>query len=167
MTAMDTARRVTVVTPTARVDVALPTMSTVAELLPQLMALSGVEDARAGGGWSLSRLGGAAIEGGMTVSAAGVRDGEVLYLRPRGTVGAPLLFDDVIDAIASAADTPRSTWQASTARLTALIAAALALGVAGVAIYLAAPKHSTAALGCGALALLLAVAGGALARAYS
>ena len=72
MTAMDSARRVTVVTPTARVDVALPTMSTVSELLPQLMALSGVEDARIGGGWSLSRLGGAAIEGGLTVSSAGV-----------------------------------------------------------------------------------------------
>jgi type VII secretion integral membrane protein EccD len=167
MTAMDSARRVTVVTPTARVDVALPTMSTVSELLPQLMALSGVEEARIGGGWSLSRLGGAAIEGGLTVSSAGVRDGEVLYLRPRGTVGAPLLFDDVIDAIASAAETPRTTWQASTARLSALVAAAIVLGLAGIAIYLSIPKHSSAALGCAVFALVLAVAGGALGRAYA
>ncbi|MGI8666563.1 MAG: type VII secretion integral membrane protein EccD [Jatrophihabitans sp.] len=164
---MDTARRVTVVTPTARVDVALPVESTVAELLPQLMALSGVEDARIGGGWSLSRLGGGALEGALTVAAAGVRDGEVLYLRPRGTLGAPLLFDDVIDAIASAAETPRSAWQASTARCTALVAAAIALGVAAIAIYLSTSKHSPAALGCAALALGLAVAGGALARAYA
>ncbi|MEO7289122.1 MAG: type VII secretion integral membrane protein EccD [Jatrophihabitantaceae bacterium] len=167
MTAMDTARRVTVVTPSARVDVALPVESTVAELLPQLMALAGVEDARADGGWSLSRLGGAPIEGGLSVSAAGVRDGEVLYLRPRATVGAPLLFDDVIDAIASAAETPRSAWQASTARLTALAGAALALGLTAIAIYLSTPKHSSAAIGCAVLAVILAVAGGALARAYS
>lgn len=57
---MDTACRVSVVTPTARVDVALPVESTTAELLPQLMGLAGVEDARVGGGWLLSRLGGAA-----------------------------------------------------------------------------------------------------------
>lgn len=167
MTSMDTARRVTVVTPTARVDVALPLESTVAELLPQLMSLSGVEDARSGGGWSLSRLGGAALETGLTVSAAGVRDGEVLYLRPRGTVGAPLLFDDVVDAIASAAERPRSAWSSGHARLASLVAAGLALALAGIALFLSAPKHSTAALTCAGLALVLVVVGGALGRAYS
>ena len=167
MTSMDTARRVTVVTPTARVDVALPLESTVAELLPQLMSLSGVEDARSGGGWALSRLGGAALESGLTVSSAAVRDGEVLYLRPRGTVGAPLLFDDVVDAIASAADTPRSAWSTGKARLASLAAAAIALALAGVALYASIDDHQNAALGCGALALVLAVAGGALGRAYA
>lgn len=167
MTAMDTGRRVTVVTPTARVDVALPLESTVAELLPQLMALSGIEDARSGGGWSLSRLGGAPLESGLTVSAAAVRDGEVLYLRPRGSVGAPLLFDDVVDAIASAAETPRSAWSPRWARLVALVVAALGLALAGVAIFLATPKHSTASLGCAGLALVLVVVGGALGRAYA
>jgi type VII secretion integral membrane protein EccD len=167
MTSMDTARRVTVVTPNARVDVALPSESTVAELLPQLMNLAGVDDARAGGGWALSRLGGAALEGGFTVSAAGVRDGEVLYLRPRAGSGAPLLFDDVVDAIASAADSPGSTWQPATARGASLVAAAVALSLGGVALFLAAPRHSVAAVACGGLALVLVLTGGALGRAYA
>ena len=167
MTSIETARRITVVTPTARVDVALPVMSTVAELLPQLMVLAGVEDARVGGGWSLSRLGGAAIDGGQTVSTAGVRDGEVLYLRPRATIGAPLLFDDVIDAIASAADTPRSIWQPATARVASLLGAAPVLALLAVGIYLAASRDSVAALSCAGYALVLAVVAGALGRAYA
>ncbi|WP_290056277.1 EsaB/YukD family protein, partial [Amycolatopsis solani] len=42
-----TTRRVTVVTPRARVDVALPQQSTFAELVPQLVRLAGARRARA------------------------------------------------------------------------------------------------------------------------
>ena len=91
----------------------------------------------------------------------------MLYLRPRGTVGAPLLFDDVVDAIASAADTPRSAWSTGKARLASLAAAAIALALAAVALFVSTTDHSTAALTCGGLALVLVVAGGALGRAYA
>ena len=57
------ARRVTVVTPHARVDVALPVQSTLAELVPQLVRLSGAagQASRDNPGWVLSRLGDAPL----------------------------------------------------------------------------------------------------------
>jgi hypothetical protein len=55
--------RVTVVTPRARVDVALPVRATPAELVPQLIRLAGAEGQASSEnpGWVLSRLGGAAF----------------------------------------------------------------------------------------------------------
>ena len=77
---VSSACRVTVVTPQARVDVALPLGSTLVELIPQLIRLSGAESlAQADNpGWLLSRLGGAPMPLGMTITAAGIRDGDVL-----------------------------------------------------------------------------------------
>jgi type VII secretion integral membrane protein EccD len=104
--------RVTVVTPFARVDVALPVRATLAELVPQLVRLAGAEGQATSEnpGWVLTRLGGGAFAAGLTVTSAGIRDGDVLYLNPRERQVAPLVFDDVIDAIASAAENRAGTW---------------------------------------------------------
>jgi type VII secretion integral membrane protein EccD len=126
---MTWARRVTVVTPQARVDVALPPQSTIAELLPQLVRLSeaGQQAERDQGGWVLTRFGGAPLSPGLTVAAAGLRDGDVLYLNPRERKLPPMLFDDVVDAIASAGQASPGAWQARAARLAGITAAAAAL----------------------------------------
>lgn len=171
MAVSSTPRRVTVVSPRARVDVALPVESTLAELLPQLVAMTGAElpePAPAGtvSGWALSRLGAPAFESGLTVARAGVRDGDVLYLNPRRTRTAPLLFDDVVDAIASAAEHSPTGWRRQTARRVALGVAAVAFAGLAVAVALAGPGWPWSAIGPGALALALAVGGGALSRAY-
>jgi hypothetical protein len=109
-------RRITVVSPQARVDVALPLESTLAELLPQLVAMAGTETVEAGVGWTLSRLGEADLPGGATVARSGIRDGEVLYLTPRRREAAPLVFDDVVDAIAGGVDRSGRRWAAGTTR---------------------------------------------------
>ncbi|BCJ33630.1 type VII secretion integral membrane protein EccD [Actinocatenispora thailandica] len=171
MSVSSTPRRVTVVSPRARVDVALPVESTLAELLPQLVAMTGAqlpEPAPTGAvtGWSLARLGAEPFEAGLTVARAGVHDGDVLYLNPRRTRITPLLFDDVVDAIASAADGPGG-WRPRLARRAALLAAALAAACAVALLTFAGPDWPLAPAGTGLLALLLVVSGGALSRAYA
>lgn len=166
---ISTTRRITVVTPRARVDVALPVQSTLAELVPQLVRLSGAEGQASpdNPGWVLSRLGDSPFPPGLTVAAIGLRDGEVLHLSPRERQVVPLLFDDVVDAIASVAATKTGAWAGQIARRSAQLAAVAAL--LGAAVLLAAGLSGTwfAPAACGVFALVLLFSGGALARAYS
>lgn len=163
-------RRVTVVTPTARVDVALPVEGTLAELVPQLVRLAGAAPAvgvaaSVNPGWTLARLGGAPLEPGLTVAGAGVDDGEILYLQPRGRSSAPLLFDDVVDAIASAAQTRRGVWDATVSRRVALVAAVLAF--LGAALLVLPAGHAPwTPVATGALGVLLLAGGFAVSRAW-
>lgn len=162
------ARRVTVVTPQTRVDVLLPLQSTVAELVPQLVRLSdaGRGARRDNAGWVLTRLGGAPLAGGLTVLAAGLRDGDLLYLNPRERQAPPMLFDDVADAIASATDGTPAAWGQRAAHLAGIAAGGVALtgAIALLFAYFSGRVAAPAGGGAGALALLLA--GGALSRAY-
>ncbi|HEY3753721.1 MAG TPA: type VII secretion integral membrane protein EccD [Pseudonocardiaceae bacterium] len=160
--------RVTVVTPFARVDVALPVRATLAELVPQLIRLAGAEGQASSEnpGWVLSRLGGAAFPAGLTVTAAGIRDGDVLYLNPRERQAAPLVFDDVIDAIASAAESRAGAWGPKVAYRIAVAATAVLLVGATLLLLHSLSGTVLAPVGCGAFAVLMLLAGGALARAY-
>ncbi len=165
---ISTTRRITVVTPRARVDVALPVQSTLAELVPQLVRLSGAEGQASpdNPGWVLSRLGDSPFPPGLTVATIGLRDGDVLHLSPRERQVVPLLFDDVVDAIASVAGTRTGAWAGNIARRSAQLAAVAAL--LGAAVLLAAGLSGTwyAPAACGGFALVLLFSGGALARAY-
>ncbi|MFD9891875.1 type VII secretion integral membrane protein EccD [Amycolatopsis sp. NPDC059027] len=162
-----TTRRVTVVTPRARVDVALPQQSTFAELVPQLVRLAGASGQASAEhpGWVLSRLGGAPLALGLTVAAAQVRDGEVLHLTPRERPRGPLLFDDVVDSIASVAET-RGGWGPAVARRSGIVAAFVLLLAGGLLVQSAAAGSVLAPIGSGLLALVLLLGGGALSRAY-
>jgi type VII secretion integral membrane protein EccD len=159
--------RVTVVAPNTRMDVALPLACTLAELIPQLVRLAG-GPAQPGGdsvGWALARIGQGPFEPGLTVSAASIRDGEVLSLNPRARLEVPLLFDDVVDAIASAAQTRRGAWKPRVGRrLGVAVAAALFAGT--ILLALAALWGSAvAAAGTGLLAVAFLLAAAALSRA--
>ncbi|HEX5117175.1 MAG TPA: type VII secretion integral membrane protein EccD [Pseudonocardiaceae bacterium] len=161
--------RVTVVTPYARVDVALPVRATLAELVPQLIRLAGAEGQASpdNPGWVLSRLGGAAFPPGLTVTAAAIRDGDVLYLNPRERQVAPLVFDDVIDAIASAAESRAGAWGPKVAYRIAIVAAAVLAAGATVLLSHSLSGTPLAPVACGVLGIVLLLAAGALGRAYS
>lgn len=161
-------RRVTIVTPRARVDVALPQQSTFAELVPQLVRLAGATGQAPAEhpGWVLSRLGGAPLALGLTVAAAQVRDGEVLHLTPRERPRGPLLFDDVVDSIASVGESASTTWGPKIARRTGIAAATVLLLAGGVLVQAATEGSVLAPICTGLLALVLLLAGGALSRAY-
>ncbi|MFB9928979.1 type VII secretion integral membrane protein EccD, partial [Amycolatopsis halotolerans] len=161
-------RRVTIVTPRARVDVALPQQSTFAELVPQLVRLAGAAGQASAEhpGWVLSRLGGAPLALGLTVAAAQVRDGEVLHLTPRERPRGPLLFDDVVDSIASVGDSASTTWGPKVARRAGITAAAALFFAGGLLVQASLAGSVLAPIGTGLLAVVLLLGGGALSRAY-
>jgi hypothetical protein len=162
------ARRATVVGPIGRIDLTLPAGSPLAELVPQLVRLVGSRGGQPlpAGGWALSRLGGPPLPGSVTVAGAAIHDGEVLYLNPAGTPPAELVYDDVVDAIAGATESRTGSWQAPASRIAGTVVAGLLLAVIPLALLLSALPRSQVAVGAGALAFLLLVAGTAVARAY-
>ncbi|MGH3655983.1 MAG: type VII secretion integral membrane protein EccD [Micromonosporaceae bacterium] len=161
-------KRVTVVTPRTRIDLSLPVHSTVAELVPQLLRMSAAdsEPQPPGVGWELRRLGGPALDSEHTIAAAGVRDGEVLYLSPHDRRAVPLLFDDVVDAIASAAEERPGVWRPLVSRRACLATATVAFIGVAVLLAFAGLRWPAASLVTGGYAVVLLMVGAALARAY-
>jgi type VII secretion integral membrane protein EccD len=159
-------RRVTVVSPRARMDVALPVQCTLAELVPQLVRLAGAPVRPDGTGWALSRVGGPPLPPGLTVAAAALGDGEVLHLTTQVGPATPLLFDDVVDAIASAARTRRGAWRPTVGRRVGLASAALLFAGVTAMMLTALSGSARAPVAVGVLAVALLLAGAALARAY-
>ncbi len=155
--------RVTVVAPQSRMDVALPRDCTVAELVPQLVRLA--RGRPQPGGWALARLGETPFAPGLTVAAAALRDGEVLHLRPRERYEVPVFFDDVVDAIAAAAETRRGAWRPRVGRWLG-IGSAVALFLGGTLLAFKVWSGTPAApLGAGVPGALLLLMGAALVRA--
>lgn len=134
--------RVTVVAPKTRIDLALPADVSVADLLPMLldMAHEGTADGGARhGGWCLAKLGGDRLDPSQTLASLGVVDGDMLQLRRNADNPPPPLYDDVVDALAEAEPGSYRPWTKETAARVghtagalALVAAAGALGVAGM-----------------------------------
>ncbi|GIG65077.1 type VII secretion integral membrane protein EccD [Phytomonospora endophytica] len=133
--------RVTIVSPNTRVDLALPAEVPLAELLPTVLRHAGEELADEGaahGGWVLARLGGQPLDSGRSTSQLSVRDGELLYLTMRQKMAPEMVFDDVIEAVATATNNRGSRWdQHSTRRfsltvgVSALLSGALAVLFSG------------------------------------
>nr|MDT0661542.1 type VII secretion integral membrane protein EccD [Micromonospora sp. DSM 115978] len=146
-------------TPTGRVDVALPAQCTIAELVPMLVGVTGAADPAAPAyGWTLRRVGGPALPPESTVAAADLRDGEILHLVSGGEDGAGSIFDDLVDALADAVQERPGRWSAAVSRRIGSAVATVGFAVAGVLLAAAAPVAAAA------LALVLLVVGGALAR---
>lgn len=169
MTSMEAGlARVTIVAPDTRVDVALPHTATLAELLPSLLRLAGEDVADRGspyGGWSLARLGERAFDTGRTVDALGIRDGDLLHLRPQRDQLPPPVFDDVVDAIATTAAQRAARWQPANTRSYGLGVGGGLLVLGAAAIPFAARGRLLATAVAVAVALLLIVSGGVVSRA--
>ncbi|KAA5833456.1 type VII secretion integral membrane protein EccD [Saccharopolyspora hirsuta] len=136
--------RVTVVAPTTRIDLALPSDVSVADLLPMLLEMARETTPDGGsrhGGWVLARLGDSQpLEPNQSLSAQGIVDGDMLQLRRGADNPPPPLYDDVVDALAEAEPGSYRPWTKETAAKVghtagalAMIGAAAALGLAGPA----------------------------------
>lgn len=93
----------TVRAPTKTIDLAVPADVPVADLLPAVLRYSGEELAEGGldhGGWVLQRLGDRPLDEESSLSAADLKDGEVLYLRPQTDALPEVRLDDLVDGIA-------------------------------------------------------------------
>jgi type VII secretion integral membrane protein EccD len=153
--------RVTIVAPRSRVDIALPTDVTLAEVLPTLLDLSGGAGDESGrrDGWSLHRLGGTDLDSSRTLAQLEVRDGELLYLRPRGYSAPATVFDDLVDALATGTRDRGGRWTATTSRRAGFIAGVLALFGGAIALLFTGPPYQAAGLTAAGLApALIAVA---------
>jgi type VII secretion integral membrane protein EccD len=161
--------RVTVVGPTTRVDLALPTDVPLASLLPTLLMYAGehlADEGAAQGGWQLSRLGGRVLDNSSTAAQLEIRDGELLYLTPRGSAVGEMVFDDIVDAVATATENRAGRWRVDHTRRVALSCAAAASLAGAVALPLAGSLTMLAgAIGLG-VGLALVVAAAVLARAF-
>ncbi|MFX0594077.1 type VII secretion integral membrane protein EccD [Melissospora conviva] len=160
--------RVTIVAPRTRMDLALPSDVPLADLLPTLLRHAGEEMADAGtshGGWSLSRLGGKPLDGGRTAAQHNIRDGELLYFTPRNSDSLEIVFDDVVDAVATATNQRAGGWQTGTTRGFALIFAATVLLGGAVALLFTGAPHLPSAIAALVIAVGSMVAGAVLSRA--
>ncbi|PZF93426.1 type VII secretion integral membrane protein EccD [Micromonospora deserti] len=160
--------RITIVAPRTRMDLALPSDVPLADLLPTLLRYAGEDLADEGvrhGGWGLARLGGQPLDGGRTVAQLGIRDGEVLYFNPRSAAAPEIVFDDVVDAVATATNQRPGAWQVGTTRSFAVLFAAAALGAGALAALFAGPPQLPGALAALVVAVALVVAAAVLSRA--
>ena len=159
--------RVTIAAPRTRIDLALPADVALADLVPTLSRYSGADLADQGagqGGWALSRLGGQILDNGRTPAQLDVRDGEVLYLTPRSQVAPEVVFDDVVDAVATATRNRPGRWSLAATRWFATIFGTLALLGGAVAVLFAGPPQPPGALIGLSLSLVLIVAATLLSR---
>ena len=154
--------RVTVVGPRHQIDLALPAGVPFAQLFPAIAHFSQLDSRESPGGWVLQRLGERPLPPSLTPAAAGLLDGELIYLRPRAAELPEMMSDDIADEIAGVHGGP-GRWTSGDARLVAFAAGGLALAAGAVVIARSAVPAPAAV--AGALALLLLAAAFAAARA--
>lgn len=156
--------RVTVVAGPRRADLALPGVLPVADLLPEVAAVTGALDpAVVHGGYRLVRADGTVLEPAAGLLAQGVEDGAVLTVELGVHDVPPVLYDDVVEAVADAVEAQTVPWTPQDGRTAGLLAAAGLLGVAAVTLALQRPAGLPVAVAAGVVAVLL-VTGAAAAR---
>jgi type VII secretion integral membrane protein EccD len=162
--------RVTVAAPARRMDLALPDTMLVAELLPHLVrhadgALG--ETSERNGGWVLRRATGALLEPQRNLVSQGVRDGELLHLKPAREDWPELAYDDVVEVIAGGARRAAPSWGGAATRRCGLAVTAVALisGLFGLAL-IGPPWHTPAFIAL-AVAGALIILGILLSRAFA
>ena len=115
--------RVTIISSSRRVDLALPGAVTLSELMPSIVRFSGLESntpTDAVHAWVLQRFGSDPFDLYTPVNKLNLRDGETLHLRQRENAIPDAAFDDVVDAVAGATNS-RPSWVARNSRRLGLI----------------------------------------------
>ncbi|MFI5805553.1 type VII secretion integral membrane protein EccD [Streptomyces sp. NPDC051561] len=164
--------RLTLTTPTTRIDLALPSDLPLADLHPELLRLSGHHAPHPHTsqphphtnpthphtpiGHHLVRRDGTILNSSRTLAAQRVLDGEILAMRPFAESLAPPVFDDISDAVASTVARDRTLWSDHLTRTTGLSATSALLTLLALTLWNAHPLHHTRGLP-GTLAALTAV----------
>ncbi|MBF9072526.1 type VII secretion integral membrane protein EccD [Streptacidiphilus fuscans] len=150
--------RVTVVGPKAQADLAVPVSLSVSALLPALLARIEEPTDPGNGPWVLQRLGEDPLDPDATPDSLGLRDGEVLYLRPAESALPSLHFDDLADGVAHVLAGRADRWQPQHTRRLAVTVAALTLAALLWALLGFGPGAAAAGTAGGLAVLLAAVA---------
>jgi len=154
--------RVTIVAPKTRVDLALPSDVPLADVLPTLLRFAGdrlADEPDGRYGWSIARLAGPPLDIAQSPAQLEIRDGELLYLRPRGEEAPEPVFDDVVDAIATATRMRPGRWSSETTKAVGLsIGTAALLGGAAALALTGPPRGAAPFIALGVALALLALA---------
>ncbi|MGP3925594.1 type VII secretion integral membrane protein EccD [Streptomyces sp. 8N616] len=157
--------RLTVVTPRARADIAVPAHVPVAELLPAILRTGGerVPPGYEHGGWVLQRLGETPLDEDLPPAALGLRDGDVVHLRARHDALPAFDFDDLVDGVATGMRDRPDRWREGMTRklFLGLMLAAL---VTGLAVLMQPGPALPRAITAGGVAVALLLAAGAASR---
>lgn len=162
--------RLTVMSATTRVDLAVPVQISVAELLAVVLSSLGRDIADSGaaeGGWVLQRNAEPPLEPSASLAASQLRDGDVLHLRTRATKLPEVAFDDVLDAVATGVRTRTLRWQPVHTMRAAATGAAVLLSFALAVLLAAGPPWTTTAVCAGTGAALLLLAAVAVGRVFA
>ncbi len=125
--------RVTVSSGNRRVDLVLPGIVPVAELVPELARSVGLLDATSvHGGYRLLRGDGHRLSPETGLLVQGVEDGGLLTIAAGADDPTPLVYDDLADAMADVVADELSPWTPERARRTALVGGAIMLGLSAV-----------------------------------
>ncbi|MEO7588430.1 MAG: type VII secretion integral membrane protein EccD [Arachnia sp.] len=115
--------RVTIISHSRRVDLALPGSVSLSELLPSILRFAGIDGnspTEAVHAWVLQRFGADPLDLYTPVNKLSIRDGETLHLRQRENAIPDAAFDDVIDAVA-ATTRSRPSWRPDHSRVLSLV----------------------------------------------
>lgn len=163
--------KLTVATPSRRIDLALPEQAAIAEILPILLGRAGeglADDGVVNGGWLLRRADGSVLELERTLASHRVRNGEILHLTARQTDWPELEYDDLVDAIATGSGrTGRVWWSPQHTRQTGVAAGGIGMLLGLVVVLRAGPPWTSPGLWALGVSALLLVAGVVMARAVS
>lgn len=161
--------RLTIMSPTMRVDLAVPVQISIAELLAIVLSSLGREVADQGaaeGGWVLQRNTEAPLDFAASIAACQLRDGDVLFLRTKASRLPEVAFDDVLDAVATGVLTRTVRWQPVHTMRAAAVAAAAVLTFALSMLVIAGPSWTLPTVCCGAGAVLLVLTAVAVGRVF-
>ncbi|MGW3312690.1 type VII secretion integral membrane protein EccD [Streptomyces sp. NPDC001073] len=158
--------RLTVEAPDGRADLAVPVTTPVSALLPVLLRHTAGGPDTQGTPWTLQRLGEDPLDPEATPESAGLRDGDVLHLRPAEAALPALHFDDVSDGVAHTVGSGPGRWRPELTRKLGLALACLALAALAAALLGAGPGPLTAVT-AGAIALVLAAGCASAARMHA
>ncbi|MYW69071.1 type VII secretion integral membrane protein EccD [Streptomyces sp. SID8379] len=163
--------RVTVAAPDARIDVALPEDTALADIYPEILQLSGQTQAEGDPtGYHLVRRDGTVLDAGRSLADQRVLDGDVLLLRPFGESLPAAVFDDVSDAVASAVRRDRRRWSDELMSVVGLAAGVLLLTMMAFALWFSNPldrdMHGLPGIIGGVVGVLLVALSVVRARVY-
>ncbi|MEV8096745.1 type VII secretion integral membrane protein EccD [Kitasatospora sp. NPDC085879] len=160
--------RLVVAAPDRQVEVAVPAGVTLSDLLPAVLQHAGTDLADAGlehDGWVLQRLGEAPLDEDRTPAELGLRDGDLLTLRPRADAVPEMDFDDLVDGISTGIRSRPDRWHEEMTRRLLLGFALAALATGWAVLLVPAPNGPRAAAGA-LVAALLAVGAVLLTRTW-
>jgi len=145
----------------------LPIDVPLADLLPTIRRHTGIENTQTTegqDGWGLARPAESPLDTSLTCAELDIHDGDQLLFRSLTDLSDDFVFDDVVDAIGTAARRRTGHWSTNTSRTVGLSIAVIVSVLGAVACALVGPPQQLGGLAALGMAVLLEIAAAVLAR---